>query len=462
MQKAILLISAFAISVSAYAQQPLLEQFKPQRLQKPAQLEKARSFEKRSENKTTALLHRIKSYSVYNDQGGGLTLSDTTIYKYSNGRGSSFDYQEMYVNDYGYSNGIYSDTSLVYSSMSGALEPDARYSSIYDANRNRTSHINESYYSGKFTNSIREQVSYNSNGDITNVKTSFWNTSTNAWDLTYGEYNTYNAQNRLIKDSSYDFNMSEPSYVFLYEYDVNNQTRAFGLGWNSGTATFDTFYVEGMSYYANNKLKTDTVSYVDTNGIVMYSYIDTFGYDNTDFPIYYEYRDYDDINYMYYPSYRETRTLNGSKLPANQRISFYDTSLQTWDIYAEADWYYNSNNEPYNAKAYMYNNGTKEATPFSIYNIYYENYFPANIKDVATSSFSIYPNPAKNQVIFNAESRIQKAYLYNINGQIVASTPVNNTRSGSLNVNGLLSGNYFLVLTSIDGNAMKQQIVIAE
>lgn len=463
MQKFILLISTIAISsVTAYAQSPFTGKFLTHKYESAVPTKIKEHIKPRSANKTTGIMWRIASYSSYEDRGNGLMIVDSSKYKYSNARGSEFDYEQMFIDDWGLYNPINSDTSLIYSDNGSGFEPSERYTSDYNSNKDRTKFITEDFSSGKYIFSELYDAVYNSNGDITIEYYAEWDAGNSAWDTTSIEYYTYDSQNYLIKDSAYDVSNGHPAYVYYFTNDMNgNITKSIGLNYNWNTSKLDTQVIFNMGYYSNNQLKVDTFYYIDS-GKVAFSYIDSFGYNNTDFHVYNETKILDTNTMTYYKDFREIRTLNSLNLPATQKYSSYDTMTKTWEGIADAEWEYTSFGEPKLGTGYQYTNGTRDTNPVGVYNIYYEHFFPVNINDLATDNFSVYPNPAKGNINFISDRNIEKATLYNVNGQAVLSTVINNATTGKIWVDNLTPGSYFIVLDQAGNTQVKQQIIITD
>lgn len=468
MQKLLLIATIAVSSMTVSAQNPFTEKFKPDnyRSMVPAKvqehLKSQASSKYRSANKTTGIMWRIAAYSSYENRGNGLAIVDSSKYVFSKGRGSEFDYEEMYIYDSGIDNPINSDSTYTYSDNGSGFEPSERYTSLYNTNNNRTTFIVEDYTLGTFVFNELYDVVYNSNGDVTTEYYIEWNSGNNNWDTTSIEYYTYDSQNYLVKDSLYDFFYNQPEYVFHFTNDMNgNMVKSVGLGWNSNTSTLDTQVIFNRGYYPNNQLKVDTFYYIDS-GKVVYSYIDSFGYNNTDFHVFNETRILDTNTMSYYSDFREIRTLNSLNLPATQQYTSYDTITSTWEPVADAEWEYTSFGEPSLGTGYQYTNGTRDINPVGVYHIYYEHFFPANIQHITTGGFSVYPNPTKDQINIKAETNIQKAILYNIKGQIVSETALNNVRSARIDISGFTAGNYFLVLDQTNGISLKKQVVITD
>ncbi len=84
----------------------------------------------------------------------------------------------------------------------------------------------------------------------------------------------------------------------------------------------------------------------------------------------------------------------------------------------------------------------------------------ANIKDLISSKFNIFPNPATDIVtITNSENiMVEELIVYDTNGKIVKSQSINRESEVSLNIENLTSGTYLLHIKTKGGIAIKKVI----
>ena len=74
---------------------------------------------------------------------------------------------------------------------------------------------------------------------------------------------------------------------------------------------------------------------------------------------------------------------------------------------------------------------------------------PLSVQDLSQFGFTIYPNPVKDVINLNAQTSIEKVEIFNLLGQQVINTNINNT-SSQINVANLTDGVY-LMKTYING-----------
>lgn len=80
-------------------------------------------------------------------------------------------------------------------------------------------------------------------------------------------------------------------------------------------------------------------------------------------------------------------------------------------------------------------------------------------KDMAFE-IALYPNPASNQILIRASSKINRVEVYNITGQVLLSKDIN-SREISLNVSALKAGTY-LVKVSGDMHSTNKRLIIID
>ena len=88
---------------------------------------------------------------------------------------------------------------------------------------------------------------------------------------------------------------------------------------------------------------------------------------------------------------------------------------------------------------------------FYLDNLYlYQEENTTGIKNYDHSNISIYPNPVQDEFVVTSSIKMEKATIYNVNGQEMKSYIVNAT-SKSLNASELRAGYYYVVIKYQDG-----------
>ena len=104
------------------------------------------------------------------------------------------------------------------------------------------------------------------------------------------------------------------------------------------------------------------------------------------------------------------------------------------------------------------------ATTSTVYidNLFFSREAAASTPKLSLNTFNVYPNPAKGtvNVQLNANELIQSIELINVQGQTLLSKAVNASVSNeTLNVSNLVSGIYFVQVTSENGSATSRIVV---
>ena len=82
---------------------------------------------------------------------------------------------------------------------------------------------------------------------------------------------------------------------------------------------------------------------------------------------------------------------------------------------------------------------------------------PLSIEDQKPFDFSVYPNPAKNEIKISTQVQLQNAKMYNLIGKTVLNIEQPSNR---INVSSLNNGIYIMALTSKEGAVVNKKIII--
>ncbi len=89
---------------------------------------------------------------------------------------------------------------------------------------------------------------------------------------------------------------------------------------------------------------------------------------------------------------------------------------------------------------------------------YYKEGDATNVENTTVSTSVVYPNPATDFMIVEAESTIEMVTVYNIMGQTISST-VGGGQSATISVAGLSVGNYIVRVQTADGNVSMHKLI---
>lgn len=414
-------------------------------------------------NKPTAVYYRISAASsyVFDQDELAMVMEDSGSYKYSNGRGSFVNFDELSLNDYGLEGTLSYDTARKFDGSGGSPMETERYAATYNTANKRTGFTIAYKQGSNYMNSSEEKAVYNANGDITTRTYSNWNSSQNKWEPMSVTEHTYNSQNKVIVDSTYSIMTSSPQSVTYYTYDGNgNVATQLSLYW-SGTG-WDSSYRSTNTYYTSNKLKTLTDEEYNVDSARWeYSYFDTMGYTTGGDLEYRLYREWDSASADWMNTELETRTYNGGKA-SKLSISTWDEMNAAWEQYIEADAFYTTHGDVSKVVAYPFVGGVKFPIAAFVQNLYYEEYYDVSVKDAPKAgTITVYPNPASTTVnIVLGDMQQAQVQLLNMSGQVVRSVNASNQQRVQLNTSGLAVGNYLLNITSADGAPARQMVTI--
>ena len=297
----------------------------------PSSTAKAIAQSSRAGAKTTAAYWRLAATSDYAFDGSSLELTDSAFYKYSNGRGSILNTDDIDVDDYGLSSTILYDTAVMLTDNGGGLEPYQRYISNYDGSNRRMEFLEQYDNGGGLKDNSKHLAVRDANGNITKETTMYWDGLNNKWDTAGITFREFDSQNKLLTDSTVNYGMGVPNpwNKSVYTYDGSgNMVHSMRYSWNG--SGWDTAG-QVINTYSNNKIVTSLEQDYDTSGWVD-NYFDSTGYDNNGYYNYYLSKswDVDSADWVY--DQLETRTNNSKGLPTNVFFSQWNDTTIMWEI----------------------------------------------------------------------------------------------------------------------------------
>ena len=457
--------------------------------------------------KTTTTYERCIAQSDYNRAD---TIDDTLSYIYNTGRGSYFNFNAMtYDDQYATAGAIIfgfgsEEGSLAHNDAPDLLcdtlklwylEPDTTgYSlqfydlraSAYDSNNNVTDYMDlhsdpdTSYASYGDNRSISWFDSY------TNISASMiMSLDMGAWDTSMYRVFFYDSTHtHIIKDSTngYTAGSWSPTYKWVYTYNDSGhlaEADMYTAVTSTVTTTWQETQIVKLTYYPDNKVKTDTASYF-TGVSWMPVAKDSFGYTSgISYATYYK---------TYYYSYGletdytvSTDHINGSGLPDTTYLSYYDDSTGVTIKVGKNVLTYDAYSNPEHSFEYLFII-TDSTTWGGIYDsirnaatyYYYEYFIPTSgfyheavSNTQLPATIKVYPNPATSQLNIYMPDVAKGAYtqvkLVNAAGQTVRTESLpwlNETES--ISTGGLTPGMYWLIINDRGGNTVYKQAIVKE
>lgn len=446
MKKHLLLAAILLHSVASFAQKqhgPLkhLEQA-PDRHLVEAIFKKQQAAE--PAGKTTATQKRLLATS-YMANG---TLEDSNRHYYSQGRGSvkntAFDY--FYPTPTG-TQQIASDTSINWhdNPQNGFQRTESRHYT-YDAN-NRVTKLE--YLYSNYNNET--EAEYNTAGQL--IKTRALDTigGTPMQPKSERAY-FYDGQGRYLGDSTYSLVTNQPMAKTVQNYDAAGNLVSYdSYSWQNNT--WEIYFRTVYTYDANNRMVDRYSQYSFMGGGLANNTRDTFAYNGTSTTAYYTgYYFWSTAGANWYPVESFIYQFKSGSLIDTYYVREW-SSPGMWDTLERDVYYYDIDDNLLQSKAYQYQGGgVFDAVNYDVQTLYYEDYFPAGIKETEQqNSMVLYPNPVKDKLYIKTKEHTESNIsILNTLGKKVLGTSINTARS-TIDMGQLPPGSYMIIVTDRKG-----------
>lgn len=473
MKGSFLLSIALLTAMAASAQKQIIMKTTPQ-LKKHRQFIYQVIHQNAALNKTTTLHERVIGVADEDFSNGMLGSNDSTTFNYTNGRGSTYDYNEMdYDLQYPYNgnamfnyNGhnnkpiVLCDTTNLWNITNTPASISEKYISGYDGNNNLTA------YKDLFTDSVSQTNvhfvnAFNANNDVI-YSLELDANGNGGYDSSLETFYAYDGQNRITEDSAYQFTGTwDLAYKYTYVYDNNgNLAEVDGYTYNGGAWTFVESYV--ITYTNANQMQTVTFNY-DNGGGFQNVYKDSFAYTpGVSFHTYWE--EWADINgsgildSVLFLNYH----LNGQNKPDTIYVAGM-VNGPVFDSFAIAVGY-NNYNDPTKLEYYQYHIGILDDTVQVRTNYYYNVYDDAGVATTNVQQMQVYPNPTTgdiNVVLSNATANTTTLRLIGMDGRILTTQTMSGNKT-KLNLGNVPSGTYILQMQDNTGKTIGKQTIVKE
>lgn len=418
-----------------------------------------------TQNKTSAAKERLSATATYTiAMGGGLPsleLNDSTRYKYSNDRGSSFE--SGMTNTFNLNEYVLFDSSWNFADNGNGMELSEVSAADYNTTNKRTAltnFVNDG--SSKLVGDQDIRYEYNTAGNVSVEHTLEWNSSTSKWDSVSRVYYDYNTQNKLETVRVYDADAKQWDTRTTNHYDGAGNidtvlTEGYGTTWAPMSREIHTFTT-------GNKLsKSLTQVYDDVTLGWKNQQADSFGYSTgVGFFTFFETKQWDTLANAWVNSAQQLRTLNAQKLIDAETYKSWDTAGKKWDIQVTMKWAYNANNNP--VKTEISSPLFPLPIPVSKVYMYYETYFNTSVATLnRNAQFTMYPNPATDNVTVrfdNNNTLSATVSVVNMAGQVMLYSK--RTLAGNsvdVSLLGLQAGAYNVSVQLADGSIAAQRII---
>jgi len=427
--------------------------------------------------KPTTMQQRVIAEAGYEVNGPVLTKSDTTLFKYSGGRGSKFDYNELYHNYYFPGNGdpaldaldfgninVKADTARYYS-----VTPTAGLQEEMTSSYTSTNKVLDYRFRTVSNNQRQRSVNnYDAQGRI-DLMTGFeWNNTTQQWDSLTRRVVTYNAQNEVLSDTVFAYNFGEwtPYQAQSFTYNANHKPIAGLMKMDPALAgTFMDLYTIVLEYYPNNTLKALQVDVNQGMGLNPYQR-DSFAYDPANmYQTFEQIWDYDVTAGDWVLSTRTLRNVNTAGLPDTTQFFSWNQTGDSFDLNGIVTTAYNSYSNPTLMQSYS-DNGAGLDNVYR-YFFYYEDFDPTAVSNIpgAEENMKVYPNPVYDRVSVNwkADGKQVNLSVINAAGQLMHSESINRVRENEqISVSNLSPGVYWLTVNAANGAVLYKTTLVKQ
>lgn len=404
---------------------------------------------------------RLAAHSLYNYNGSGFGITDTTSYRYSGNRGGdlnsrylsydnsisfvydpffsglvnnkkslqSFDTHgnrsvqigtiwnkaigawEDYETNYFYTTADDSLTSQVdqsWNSGSATWDNLARQTITYDAAKNRSSYTLELWKVGAWTNVERFFYTYDASSNLTKKVYQLWDAG--AWENNFSDTMTYSTTNKVTAYYNQLWDKTAGAWVYnkatLSTYGTGDllavQTET---GWDAASSSWynvqkDSFHYDGKG----NILLTDNQQWNGTGSIWENYRRKISDYDSRDNMLNTYTQLWDAASSSFSGNNQHTYTYDASDHMMSDVLSNWNAGVSAWDSSIRYTYRYNTygqrtfqNYEDWDAAAGMWTNRTGNQR----FHYYYEDYSPTSIPTAsaaAAGNLYLFPVPANAEL----------------------------------------------------------------
>ncbi len=412
-----------------------------------------------SQNVQAQTSSRLVAEANWANNGATFDPVDSSSYSYSGGRGGDLNHTMNYDNA----------TTWTYDT---SFHNSWYYIQTFDASNNITSRIAE-YWDGSmwvlYSNTL---FNYNSSNLMTSMILQSWNGS--SWSPVSQNLYSYNTANRLVIDQFQNWNsltsMFEPTSQKTYYYDgsgnkINETDQTFVLSVPVYTHQW------AYTYSGTNQLLTTTYNTWNGSGWDPTTlYVNT--YDTSGNMTNQLYQIYDMPNAAWVNNTLHLYSgFTGAHMPGMDVEQHWDaTGGGSWVNYMEFMNTYNSFDQLTSRTGISWNIvGVFEfAAGDPMTNYYYGTYTPgtSTVKTISAAGgeASIYPVPVQNILHVDLtwdNAQAANIAIYDAQGRIAKqwSTPSGTTYNGTVALDNLSEGTYFIRITGTMGQIVKQLVV---
>ena len=345
------------------------------------------------------------------------TEEQLASYTYSLADTLTYELQDKYLAEYTYLDNKVETVVVKELFDNGWLEIET-YQYQY-AEDKITEELYQIYNSG-WVNYQRESYAYNEENLLLDYQLDNW--SNDAWSPYLHIDYIYDTDGSLVNEEwiYYSSRLVDTEYSLSYQYD--SQGRISGELWTYSTDSTNWINYLNLAYERNDN---DSIIHED-------------------------WKYWSDPSWISYLQYNHTFN-SFNKIEYTEGLSLVNNQWQYYDNYAYS---YNNNENTSQLLAKLWSTDIADWVNSYKYTYTYQDLVSNDNNDVAVNNFNVnvFPNPFSNEAKYDSKQKISKVSVYNLKGQKISSSLLND-KSGTLpNLNEYPNGIYFFKFEDDKGN----------
>ena len=331
--------------------------------------------------------------------------------------------------------------------------PFIKYTNTFNSNNKiiLEKSTSKNLMTNQWENNNMNEYAYDSKGNNTYYRESYWNNSSNIYEPNTSYSYTYNASNKVTVEIDTNTNGSSPQIRKIdYTYDTK------------GNNTLKTTYTwDGTQWKLSSKDEYTFDANNNNTLHISYNWSTTWiGNEKKEYIMDANGNPISTINYIW------NITLN--QWIYGQKMEYtFDNSIKFSDVAIPFAQHGNAisiinKNAPTNEISQVYSNGLWVNDGKT--NYYYKDFAPSTgIKETQLMITNVYPNPSAGNFTILANQTFTKIDVYDLTGKLVDSTQ-NSGKSNTLemNLSTLNNGIYFINAETVNGAVSKSKIIISK
>ncbi len=323
------------------------------------------------------------------------------------------------------------DKSYTWNYLNGYQLIDS-VTTLFNSNHNTISIFDHSYIQTQSSQKDSSLYTYNSNQKVAQITYKSFNTGSNIWENEARESYTYNGNFKIATYMIENWNTTSNNWDQDTKLDImysgNNISEVKWSYFDTSTNLWE-FYEKTELIYNNNNIIQ--FKYFEWNGANWDQYQKLeISYNASNYEILNTSYTWDGTTWTFnYDDYKDSLIYNGGQFPSSYISSGWDTTSNSWDLEYKTDYSYTPNNQT-QKEDYNNWNATTNAWQYTGNSIYYYELYTTNPSSTVESSLeseyiNVFPNPAISYtyISFSTDkAQESKIIVTNIIGKQVFTT----------------------------------------